>query len=1037
MKAAISIYVILFINLNNLFSQVLIQPQNIQICFGGSGALIVNGPITATYNWQDSTSIGWNNISSSSIFSNPNNDTLLISSPPLSLNATRFRCILDSNGTGLRLDTTNSVTVTVYNPLAKPVINGNQNICFNTQADTLRRIQGATGANGSFTYQWQDSFNGSIWSNISGQNGNNLLTGIITNSQFYRLRATSNFGCGSVSSDSVFVNVYPIIQKPVISTSQNICFNTQADTLRRTQAATGANGSFTYQWQDSLIGSSWINITGHVGDKFVTGIISNSKFYRLRAISTFGCGSVSSDSVFVNVYPIIQKPVISTSQNICFNTQADTLRRTQAATGGNNTFSYQWQSSLNGTIWSDESNQSAKLLTGNLLSSKYFRMQAISSSNCGSVFSDSIFIKVYSPFVKASIGNSSSICWNTKPDTLKITTSPSGGSLNYIYQWLISIDSINWVIMPGELDRILLSSNLNNTTFFKLISSSTGNCGSDSSNTVKINVFPKIVKPEIGSSQNICFNSIPDTISLTKVATGATGTFNYKWQYSDNGSFWDSLMGIYNPKLSIGSLIASKYYRVLANSSFGCGSIVSDSVLINVYPQLAAGTINGLQSICFNSIPSVLSFINVPSGGGDSFSYKWQISTDSIAFNNINSATNNTYQEGSLTTSRFYRAEVKSTFGCGIKNTNTIKVNVFNPFVKALIGKSSTICWGEAPPSLKIDSMPKGGNLFYNYTWLSSNDNLKWDVIIGENSTRFSPNILTSTKYYKLISASGQNCGSDSSNSVKILVNPLPDTVSIIGNEIVCRNQKDLKYNLSKDSILYSYFWNIKNGDVLSGINKSTVYIDWRNVDGIDTINLTQTNKITACKNVMKLPITISENKAPDKTNIIRKPNSDILICDDETPQLIYQWGYTIKSTNQSYDIINANLRYVALPNNFDTTKYIYWVKTSLLYDSSESCMTQSYFYYNPIPLKINEQSLNRDDIVLFPNPSNGLVFINGLREHVDLIELFNCEGQKVNFEFNHIYNNLFINDINANGLYFIVIKIKDSIITKKINIIR
>jgi len=301
-----------------------------------------------------------------------------------------------------------------------------------------------------------------------------------------------------------------------------------------------------------------------------------------------------------------------------------------------------------------------------------------------------------------------------------------------------------------------------------------------------------------------------------------------------------------------------------------------------------------------------------------------------------------------------------------------------------MIGDTQTICWGVQADSLKVTIPSTGGNQNYFYQWLKSNDNVHWQIINSENKTKLLPAILTYTTYYKLISSSGQSCGSDTSNSIKILVNPLPDTANIIGNESVCRNQKDLKYYLSKDSSLYSYMWNVKNADILSGVNKSTVYIDCRNIAAIDTIYLTQTNKITTCKNIMKLPISIGENKAPDKTNIIRKPNSNILICDDETPNLHYQWGYTIKSTNQSYDIINANLRYVTLPTNFDTTKNIYWVKTSLLYDGSESCSTQSYFKYNPIPLNIDRKSPNNYDIVLYPNPSSGLVFINGLKEQVD-----------------------------------------------------
>ena len=1204
-------------------AQITLQPQNIQLCFGVNGLLITKSDSLATFRWQDSSTTGWNDIVTSSIFNGTNNDTLQIISPPLTINALRYRCIIDSNGTGVRVDTTNSVTITVFNSLTKPIISGSQNICYNTQADTIKLTQIAIGGNNLFSYQWQQSNNGSTWNNISTINALKILTGNLLNSMYYRISATSNFGCGVVNSDSVYINVYaqlssgsignsqnicynstpqtlkfqvssngggnsynyqwqsssdstnfnniisatsdslingnltstnyfrlktisnlgcgqvisntvrvkvytafikaliknndticygfqsdtikiltpaiggngiynyqwlqssnainwqsingqtlpylqstnllskqyykmistsgegcgsdtsntlfvfvyPKLNKPLITSNQNICFNTQADTLKRIQYASGGNEVFSYQWQQSTNGLSWANITNATTQNYLTGNLPQSKYYRIAANSGFGCGIVTSDSIYINVYPILTSGIIGNGQNICFNTAPSNLRMLNPSSGGGNNYNYQWQSSNDSTSFGNLVGAiNDSIINSNLTATIFYRLNTISNFGCGQVTSNVVKIKVYAPFVKASIQQNDTICYDSKSNNVKVSTFPTGGNTIYSYQWLESTNTNSWQTILGQNAVQLQTGNLHNSKYYKLISTSGEGCGSDTSNYVYVFVYPKLINPVVANNQSICYNTQADTIKRIQNALGGDGVFSYQWQQSNAGNNWLNLPLDTNVNLLTGLLTQSKYYRILATSNIGCLTN-SDSIYINVYPKLKSGTLGNNQSICFNSNPENIKYIIGNTGGGNIYTNQWQTSNDSILFTNIIGETSDSLIRTNLTTTKYYRIYTTSILGCGTDTSNIIKVKVYAPFTKANIGNAETICWGMQADTLKVTVPATGGNQNYLYQWLKSIDNNNWQTITSQNEAKYLTGILTASYYYRLISASGQGCGSDTSNSIKILVNPLPDTTTILGNNTVCRNQKDEKYQLNKDNILYSYMWNVKNADVVSGINRNTVYVDWRNLTIIDTLFLTQKNKITACSNVMKLPIFIGGNKAPDKTNIIRKPNSNILICDDETPNLIYQWGYTIKSTNQSIDITGANLRYVTLPNTFDTTINIYWVKTSLLYGSSESCVTQSYYYYNPIPLKINEINLYQNDIVLYPNPSNGLISIKGLKEKIDLIEIFNSKGQITDFDFDPLVNSIFINENCSSGLYFIVIRIKDSIITKKINI--
>ena len=86
----------------------------------------------------------------------------------------------------------------------------------------------------------------------------------------------------------------------------------------------------------------------------------------------------------------------------------------------------------------------------------------------------------------------------------------------------------------------------------------------------------------------------------------------------------------------------------------------------------------------------------------------------------------------------------------------------------------------------------------------------------------------------------------------------------------------------------------------------------------------------------------------------------------------------------------------------------------------------------------INENN-DKKDIVIYPNPANNFININNL-SHNDIIELklFNINGRLVKNIKTSNKNIIRINTIDLiSGIYFIHIIKKESIITRKISIIR
>lgn len=1214
-----------------LFSQITnITSINVTACNNQTVSFVVSSPFQgSSYLWQDSTSSGWVNIINSNNFQGASDDTLVIVTNNANFVNKFFRCIVDSSSNSANYDTSDVFSLSILPALIKPVISKNQSICYNTSADTLRTIQLATGANNQFTYQWQASNNGINWINLGTINATNLNTGNLTSSSYFRLGARSDFGCGIVYSDSIFVNVATIFISPKIGDNQTICNNTSPSTIRIKTSASGGGGVYSYQWQVSSNNVDFINIPGATLDSlavenltqnrlyrlntisnlgcgtlisdtvsinvyfalsrpdinlnniqnnicynsnpdtfrliikpsggnnqfeyqwqqsndgmvfedisnandslYVTNALLNSVYFRVISTSKVGCGSVISDTIFVNVFPILQKPIINGNQSICFNTQADTLRTIQLATGANGLFSYQWESSNNGISWNIfGSANTLNLGPGSLIASKYYRLAALSNFGCGVVYSDSIYINVYSDLISPEIENNQTICYNTSPNTIKInipaigggdlysyqwqvssnninfsnlsgatldslplgnlianrfyrlnTTSnlgcgsvisdtvsiivykplsrpdinltnssknicynsvpdtfmfnrkPSGGNNQFDYQWQLSNNGTDYLDIPYANDSFYIASSLINSVFFRVISISKAGCGSILSDSVFVNVYAALQEPKvISGSQSICFNTQADTLRTTQFASGGNGQFTYQWQSSTNGNTWDNVGKTNLLKLATGNLTGSTYYRLSATSNFGCGVVYSDSVYVNVYPILTSSTIGNNQTICYNTAPSSLK-VNIPaSGGGGLYSNQWQVSEDNLSYSNIIGASLDTLVVGNLNANKYYRLNITSNFGCGSTISNTISIVVYRPLESGSIVDNDSICYNQSTRNMALKIGPSGGDGTYSYRWLFSLDTLNWNFISDSNNDSLKINNLTSSTYFQLEVTSGSNCGVALTNKVYVHVFPLPDTSLIVGLAQVCKNQQRVNYKRSaKGSQDYSYEWYTDNGMIQSGKNLDSCFIHWGIISGIDSLKLKQTNIQTGCTNTMILPVLVKESYSPDLTHIKRKENSNILVCEDQQTGIIYQWGYINKQSGLHVDIPNANLQYVQLPFQFDTTIHIYYVKTSL-----GDCSTISYYNYEPLPLGLKESAALAVNI--YPNPSAGSINLN-CNERIENLSITDLQGKSIQYSYETKdigIHSIKIDESVPSGLYFIRLMVKGEFINHKIILIK
>jgi hypothetical protein len=875
----------------------------------------------------------------------------------------------------------------------------------------------------SSLYTWQDS-TATGWENLIyntflvAVNDTLFIKNIsysYNNRKFRCIVDSAGAGLKKDTSALVKLFVYPVLPKPIINSNQSICYNTAADTIRVINLSADGLGSYAYQWQMSANGIVWSDILGKTDLTLAPGILTTSTFFRFKASSINSCATLFSDSIKVTVYGAFSPGELAVNQTICFNTIPNAIQFSTLPNGAGNLYTFQWQVSSDSINFSDINNPNTiSFQPLNLLQTVFYRVNIISNTGCGSAYTNIIRIKVYPLFTGASIAKSQIICYNTSPDTIKLETNPTGGSGVYFYQWQSSTDSLNWFSVSGQNTAALKLPKLLQTTYIRLLNQCNAGCGFQISNTIKIKVLSGIyTKPRITQAQNICYNSAPDTLRLTVYASGADNKFVYQWQSSTSGTNWIDVSGATTLKFFPGNLTQTTYFRINAIGTFGCRSIASDSVKINVYDQLSAGQLSNNQIICYNATPARIQFALAPSGGGNVYTYQWQVSSDSINFTNINGALFDNYLSGKLLQTKFYRVKITSINGCGEVTSGILKIKVNPIFKGAAINADQNVCYNLVPSSLTILTPATGGDGNYFYQW-QIGLNGAWSTIPNANNPIHIPAKVQKETYYRLINYSGSGCGRDTSNVIKLTVLPLPDTTTIYGVTTVCRNQQEVRYGIAQTNTNYTYFWSTTGGKIVSNPTDKVAYVNWGLKDGVDTLRLTQINKSTGCLNEMKLPVRIKFGQAPTKSKILRKENSNLLFCSDSTFGVVYQWGFLTKSTNLETDIDGGNLRYVLLPHTFDTTMYEYYLKTSL-----GACETKSY--YNKSSTTGMEDMLNAS-FSLYPNPSSGVVNIKSNNLLIASIKVFDNQMRLIE---NRVLDNTLAAQFKLNappGIYFVQI---------------
>ena len=834
---------------------------------------------------------------------------------------------------------TDTIEFIRYEQLIPSSIIGEQTICYNTIPSSISQLTPPIGGDGVYTYQWQERIGGD-WKDITDATSTTYTPPALKQTTTYRLKITNT--CGIVYSNELIITVRPALSAPIISDyNETICYGTSPTQLSVvTPAIGGDDDTFTYQWQESADNITFTDIEGAIETTYQPDALTQDRYYCVIASSNQGCGSIFSSNITkISVLDDLKITTAST-EPLCYMTRGEIK---VMATGAGEDYTYQWQESNDSITFTNclsNANTATYKMAPSVAGTYYYRCVVSPTYGCVSKTSDVITVKVYEDVTPSVITGADTICFGFIPEPLTIQTPTLGSDGVFTYAWMQRVDGTSvFTYIPGATSTTYAPPALSKTTDYKL--EITNTCGIYESNIIQVFVRDQLSAPIIiGETDTICYNTIPEQLTCTQEALGGIDdSFIYQWQESADGKSYNDILGENNLSYQPEALLTKHYYRLQASSNIQCGVLYSNIIEVNVFDSLQI-TASATSPICFMS--SAYMEVEV-SGGGSPYTFQWQQSSDSIHFTDIPDGTSSTYVTSALTNGTYYYRCIVTSTKCGIYSriSNVTRVDVFEALSPGTIIGIDSTCYGYAPNGeLTIQTAPTGVDGNYSYQW-QQRTTAEWEDILNANQTTYIPTVLFEPTEYRLQIASV--CDTLYTKNISIKINPLPDAQNISGPNEVCYNQYET-YTIDQLIEGYTYQWYINNnhGDITTeALNTTSVEILWKDPNQKDAVILLITNDITGCERSIIYDIAICNETAPDRTTIVRKPNSDILVCQEDR-DIYYEWGYTDKISQQEYSIENSNQRYVLLPHGFDDSNYDYWL--TLRYDALSKCYSRSYY---------------------------------------------------------------------------------------------
>lgn len=410
--------------------------------------------------------------------------------------------------------------------------------------------------------------------------------------------------CGTTNViKTITVSAAPTV---VVPSNKTFCAGDATGMLNFSSSVSTAN--YTWTNSNTAIG---LNASGSASSSnpFINSFIAqNNTASPITATITVtpvsGCSGIPQTfTITVNPKPTL--PVVVSPINYCLNEVATALNA--SATGGNTLMWYNNAALLNGTV------TAYTPLTTSTGTTNYYVTQE-NSYGCKSSAA-TISVTVVPIISNNTIGNNQTICAGATPNTLTQTSTTTGGTGVYTYQWQQSTDGgLTWSSIIGANTSSYLPIGISvNTQFRRIVLSA---C-SDTSNVISITILGVLNNTGVSAAQVICQGNTPAMLD-GDTPNGGNGTFNFTWEQSTNNTTWSIISGITTEDYQPPALNVTTYYRRKTES--GSCAAYSASIKITVNPKPVITPIAN-TTLCNSITTTPIVFTSTPNTG---VTYVWQ-----------------------------------------------------------------------------------------------------------------------------------------------------------------------------------------------------------------------------------------------------------------------------------------------------------------------------------------------------------------------------------------------------------------------------
>jgi hypothetical protein len=765
----------------NTLPAITAQPTAQTVCEGNDATFsVVATGAGLTYQWEENTGSGWNNIVGAT-----------------SASYTKTATTAAMNGYQYRVSVSGTCTPPVTS--AAVLLSVNTAPAITVQPSAITVCEGAnatfsvTATGAGLTYQWEEN-TGSGWNSIAGATSasyTKMSTTVAMSGYQYRV-VVSGTCTPPVTSSAVLLTVNTLPAITAQPTAQTVC---EGNDATFSVVATGAG--LMYQWEENT-GAGWNNIAGATSASYTkTATTATMNGYQYRVVVSGTCTPpVTSSAVLLTVNTAPAITVQPAAVTVCEGANA-TFSVTATGAG----LIYQWEENT-GSGWNSIAGATSASYTqmSTTVAMSGYQYRVVVSGTCSSpVTSGAVTLTVNTLPTITTQPVPVSVCAGANAN-FSVTASGTG----ITYQWQEDTGS-GFSNLASETNptfiKVSTTPSMNGYKYRVIVSGACTPSVTSNEVILTINTAPAITTQPV--AQTVCEGA---DATFTVAATG-TGLM-YQWQ-ENSGSGFVNIAGATSAsytKANVNTSMNGYQYQVVISGV--CTPPVTSSIVgltVNMLPAISMQPVSVTVCAGSNATFSV-------TATGTGIMYQWQENTG-LGWNNIAGATGASYTKSSTTASMDgYQYRVIVSGACTPSVTsNAVLLTVNTAPAISTPPASITVCAGN---DATFSVVATGTGLTYQW---EENTGTGFAAIPGATAASYTKVATTSgmNGYQYRVVISGTCTPSVTSIGVTLTVNSLPTINTHPISQTLCEGSNAVfSVSASGSSLTYQWQENIGSGFV-------------------------------------------------------------------------------------------------------------------------------------------------------------------------------------------------------------------------------